>query len=188
VNVKSQIVLKKCSPVTMYREVGLHLWQVFPIGLMPTTRSRGTQIRFDPEASLRIPYPGWWWQPTRIYSIATPRVSIFQSESHAMQKHHPPISLYTPFSPFPLQAHSNSHTITMHHQHRRTPSTQHLQIPKIPSTGLHAPTRPLNRTRQRRKHNRSMFTLTSHQLIENQMLSPTRQVVKTDWEGLSRVH
>jgi hypothetical protein len=107
-----------------------------------------------------------------------------------------PTNLYTLLLPSPpsssflssyLQTHSNSHTITMHHQHRRAPLTKHLQIPQIPRTSLHALTCSLDGTRQRRKHNRRILTLTPHQLIQYQMLRPTWEIIERNRYPLSTV-
>ena len=114
----------------------------------------------------------------RVYAIA---YNMFYSNILYLLGYHPILSnlafLLNPAYP-KSQTHRNSHTITMHHQNRRTPLTKHLQITQIPRARLSTPTRPLKRTRQCRKHHRCVFTLPSHQLIQNQMLGSTWQVVE----------
>ena len=88
---------------------------------------------------------------------------------------------------YPLQTHSNSHAITVHQQHRRTPPTKHLQICQIRRTSLLTLTRSLHRTWKRGEHDCRIRTFAPHKFVENQMLGPAGQVVEADWDALGGI-
>jgi hypothetical protein len=77
-----------------------------------------------------------------------------------------------------LQIHSNRHTIAMHQKTRRQPLTQHLQITnELDALRLTLP-RPLDRTRQRSEHHGRIIRILTYELVENEMLGATWEVVE----------
>ncbi len=72
----------------------------------------------------------------------------------------------------------------MHQQHRRQILTQDLQIAKIADASLLALAGALDGTRQCGEDDSSVLRLLLHQLVENEMLRPAREVVEAERYGL----
>ena len=93
---------------------------------------------------------------------------------------------YVMLNPFHFprsKVHRNSHTITMHQQHRRQPPKQHLQITHIPQTICLAPERSFDRRWQRREDDGCVVAVLRHQIVENQMLGARGKGVEGEGEG-----